>query len=168
MSGQLAAPLGHYVSDQGATSFERANPGFYVPTTGAELPFPAMPGSYVPLSGASEAIPAPVGSFVPQAGSSFAIQAPTGFTTFVAGSVFLQAIPDIELTSYTLNPGGSSTFSFTTFTSQTYGVFLSNNMSDWFEIESVPGTGATVTVTVPEPGPVSRGRFFRVAATPTP
>lgn len=168
MSAQLAAPLGHYVDTTGATSFKRANPGYYVPATGSALPSPAAPGSYVPLSGASEAIPAPIGTYVPQPASSFAIPAPAGYTTYVAGSTFFQAIPDIQLTAYTLNPGGSSSFSFTTASGQSYGIFMSDDLNTWIEIESVPGTGDIVTKSLTAPGPGSPKRFFRIVATPTP
>jgi hypothetical protein len=143
------------------------NPGFYVPNIGSALPSPAPPGGYVPLSGADSYLPAPPGTYVPTAGASFPIPVPPGNTTNGIGATSYFPIPAITLVSYTLSPSGS-TLSWNSVSGQNYGVFMSNNLSEWVEIATVPGTGSVVSKTVAEPAPGMEKRFFRVVAVPVP
>jgi hypothetical protein len=68
---------------------------------------------------------------------------------------------------YATGPGGS-TLSWNSVSGQNDSVFMSNNLSEWVEIASVPGASSVVSKTVSEPAPGMEKRFFRVVAIPVP
>ena len=78
-SGQIAAPIGHYVGVTGAASATPAEAGKYVNVAGASASTAADIGYFVNTTGASAQTAANYGSFVSTTGASIAQLAAPGF-----------------------------------------------------------------------------------------
>ncbi|NNM30864.1 MAG: hypothetical protein HKO57_15195, partial [Akkermansiaceae bacterium] len=165
MQAAIPADLGFVVPSLGASAQTPAAPGFFVDSPGATMATSAPAGTYAPIAGMRAAIPAPDGTYVPDPGSTGTLPVPPGFST--DGSQ-LFALPQVEIVAYNLLTNGDHELTFSTDASETYGIFYSENLIDLDLIQTEPGTGGDVQVTLTPPSSTTTKRFWLVAPVEVP
>lgn len=160
MRAQLPADPGYYVPDPMAMSQTPAPAGKYAAGPMASLAVNAEEGFYAPVAGMREPIPAPSGTYAPTSGLTDVTPIPPGFES--ADGVNLTPMPQIEIVTAQLLPGGDFELTFSTNPTDTYGIFYSEDLIDYTLIQTAAGTGADVTVATTPPNPSATRRFWVV------
>ena len=158
----VTSPPGFYI-DAGSGEVLPAPAGTYTPEWNMTTPIPTPPGFYAPIAGLSGPIPAPAGTWTPIEGSTSVNPVPAGFVVDPNDPRFLVALPPAVIEGYEIATGGQQTLTFSTAVGQTYGIFFSQDLSQYTLVTSVQGLGASVTRSV-FPPVSSTGRGFWVVA----
>ncbi|BCX46787.1 hypothetical protein HAHE_06950 [Haloferula helveola] len=177
------ADAGHYTPVDGMRAQIPADPGFYVTNSGSDQQTPAPAGryatgpmatianlaeagTYAPIEGMRDAIPAPAGTYASAAGLTSVLPVPPGFESTDGAS--LTPLPQIQIVGAEKLTSGDFELTFSTNTTDNYGIFYTEDLVNFTLIQTVPGTGADVQVAVTPPNPAATRRFWVVGPVQVP